>query len=137
MVEHGGPERVERRGQSRMGIASFVLGVLATLIISVGIVIVAAFSGDVIGANPQDLTPQELQQNLEDSPGATAALGIAGLGFFLAPLLYLIGLALGIAGVIQGRRKKLFSWLGTALNGLAFLLISGLFALGAALGPTV
>jgi formate hydrogenlyase subunit 3/multisubunit Na+/H+ antiporter MnhD subunit len=137
MEEHGGPERVGRRGQSRMGIASFVLGVLATLLIVLGIVIVLAFTGDVVGTNPQNLTPEDLQRNLENSPGATAALGIAGFGFFLSPLLHLIGLALGIAGLIQRRRKKLFSWLGTALNGIALLLISGLLALGAALGPTV
>ena len=137
MEEHGGPERVGRRGQSRMGIASFVLGVLATLLIVVGIVIVLAFTGDVVGTNPQNLTPEDLQRNLENRPGATAALGIAGFGFFLSPLLHLIGLALGIAGLIQRRRKKLFSWLGTALNGIALLLISGLLALGAALGPTV
>lgn len=137
MEGHGGPDRVGRRGQSRMGIASFVIGILATLLIIVGIVIVVAFGGQAIGTNPQELTPQELQQNLENSPGATAALGIAGLGFFLSPLLYLIGLALGIAGLIQRRRKKLFSWLGTALNGLILLAIVGLFALGAALGPAV
>jgi hypothetical protein len=127
----------ERRGQSRMGIASLVLAVLTTALIVVLIVVVVAVGGEVIGSNPQNLTPQDLQRNLESSPGVTAALGIAGLGFFLSPFLYLIGLVLGIAGLIQGRRKKLFAGLGAAFNGLAILAIAGLFALGAAVGPAM
>ena len=138
MQEHGGPERVsERRGQSRMGIASFVLWVLAVLAIVVSVVLLVSFGGDVIGPDPQSVTPQDLQRNLENSPDAAAALGIAGFGFLLGALLFLLGLALGIAGLIQGRRKKLFSWLGTVLNGLAVLGILGLFLLGAAIGPAV
>ena len=138
MEEHGGPEGVsERRGQSRMGVASFVIAVLALVVLVVCIVIVAAVGGQVIGANPQALTPEDLQRNLESSPGVTAALGIAGFGFVLSPLLFLVGLALGVAGLIQGRRRKLFAWLGTVLNALPLLLIAGLFALGAAVGPVV
>lgn len=136
MEEHGGPERVsERRGQSRMGIASFVLAVLAILCIVVAVVLIVAFGGQVIGADPQSVTPQDLQRNLENSPGATAALGIAGFGFAASPLLFLLGLALGIAGLIQGRRKKLFAGLGTAVNLLGLLAIAGLLLLGVALSP--
>ena len=138
MEEHGGPERVSgRRGHSRMGIASFVIAILAIIGIVVGVVLILAFGGDVVGTDPASLTQQDLQQNLESSPGATAALGVAGFVFLLSPLLFLLGLALGIAGLIQGRRRKLFAGLGTALNGLPLLAVAGLFALGAAIGPTV
>ena len=61
--------------------------------------------------------------------------GVSGFLFLLSPVLFLIGLALGIAGIVQRRRKKLFAGLGTALNGLPLILIVGLFVLGAALGP--
>ncbi len=136
MEQHGGPERVsERRGQSRMGIASFVIGVLGIVGLVVGIVLVVAFGGEIVGADPASLTQQDLQQNLEDSPAATLALGVSGFLFLLSPVLFLIGLALGIAGIVQRRRKKLFAGLGTALNGLPLILIVGLFVLGAALGP--
>lgn len=138
MEEHGGPTRVsERAGQSRLGIASFIIAILATAIVVVGVVVVASFSGQVIGSDPQSLTPQDIQENLENSPGATAALGVAGVSFLVGPLLYLLGLALGIAGLVQRRRKKLFSWLGTVLNVLPLLAIVGLFVLSAALAPAV
>lgn len=137
-MEEYGPERVsDRRGQSRMGIASFVLAVLAIACIVVAIVLIVAFGGQVIGSDPQSVTPQDLQRNLENSPGATTALGVAGFGFAFGALLFLVGLVLGIAGLIQRRRKKLFAGLGTALNALPLLIIVGLFVLGAAIGPTV
>ena len=136
MEEHGGPTRVsERTGQSRMGIASFVIAILATVIVIVGVIVVVAFGGEVIGPNPQGLTPQDIQQNLEQSPSAAAALGVAGISFLVGPLLYLLGLALGVAGLIQRRRKKLFSWLGTVLNVLPLLAILGLVVLSAVLAP--
>ena len=142
MEEHGGPTRVseavsERAGHSRLGIASFIIAILATVIIVVGVVVVASFSGQVIGPDPQSLTPQDIQQNLENSPGATAALGVAGISFIVGPLLYLLGLALGVAGLIQRRRRKLFSWLGTVLNVLPLLAIVGLFVLSAVLSSAV
>jgi hypothetical protein len=137
-METYGPEHVsERRGQSRMGIASFVLAVLAILCIVVAVVLIVAFGGQITGTDPTSLTPQEMQRNMERSPSATVALGVAGFGVAFGALLFLIGLVLGVAGLIQRRRKKLFAGLGTALNGLPLLLIVGLFVLGAAIGPAV
>ncbi len=142
MEEHGGPTRVsdrdsERAGHSRLGIASFIIAILATVIIIVGVIVAASFGAQVVGSDPQSVTPQDLEQNLRDSPGATAALGVAGVSFVVAPLLYLLGLALGVAGLIQRRRRKLFSWLGTVLNVLPLLVIVGLFVLSAVLAPAV
>ena len=135
-MESYGPERVsERRGQSRMGIASFVIAVLAVLIIAVGVVLLVAFTGEVIGANPQSLTQEDLQRNLEDSPSAAVALGVAGFGFVAPPGGLLLGRVLGVAGRGPRRRKKLFAGLGTAVNGLGLLAIAGLLLLGVALGP--
>lgn len=130
------PEVPERRGQSRMGVASFVIAVLATVVMVGGIVAVGAVGGQAVGGgDPQQLTPQDLQRNLEESPGAVGVLAAAGLGFVAGPFLFLIGLGLGIAGLFQRRRTRLFAGLGTAFNGLALLAIVGLFVLGAALAP--
>lgn len=143
MEQHGGPTRVStepagRQGHSRMGIASFVLALLATALMVIGIVVAVGIGGQLFGgANPQGLTPQDVQRTLEDSPGARGALAAAGIAFLAGPLLYLLGLALGIAGVIQRRRRKLFAILGAVFNGLAVLAIVGLFvlaAIGASLG---
>jgi hypothetical protein len=129
MEEHGGPTRVseERGGQSRLGIASFVIAVLTTLLFVVLLVVIFNAGEQLLGgANPQEVTPQDLQRNLEDSPGTAGVLGVAGFGLVATPLLYLLGAALGIAGLVQKRRGRLFAVLGTIFNGLVFL---GLLAL--------
>lgn len=123
MEEHGGPTRVsgERSGQSRLGIASVVIAVLTTVLIVVLFVVIFNAGGQLLGgANPQEVTPEDIQRNLEDSPGTAGVLGVAGFGLAASPLLYLLGAALGIAGLIQKRRGRLFAVLGTVANGLIF-----------------
>ncbi len=124
MEEHGGPTRVseERGGQSRLGIASFVVAVLTTVLFVVLLVVIFSAGGQLLGgANPQEVTPQDVQRNLEDSPGTAGVLGVAGFGLAATPILYLLGAALGIAGLVQQRRGRLFAVLGTIFNGLVFL----------------
>ena len=124
MEEHGGPSRVSagRSGQSRMGIASLVIAVLTTVLVVVLLVVISNAAGQLLGnADPQNVTPQDLQRNLENNPGATGVLGVAGFGLAVTPLLYLLGGALGIAGLVQKRRGRLFAVLGTVSNGLILL----------------
>lgn len=125
MEEHGGPVRVgsERENRhSRLGIASFVIAVLTTVLFVVLLVVVFSAAGQLLGdMDPQNVTPQDLERNLQQSPGTTGVLGVAGFGLVASPLLYLLGAALGIAGLIQKRRKRLFSVLGTVANGAVFL----------------
>lgn len=125
MEEQGGPVGVgsERENRhSRLGIASSVIAVLTTVLIVVLFVVIFNAAGQLLGgADPQSVTPQDLQRNLENSPGATGVLGVAGFGLVATPLLYLLGLALGVAGLIQKRRGRLFAVLGTISNGLIFL----------------
>lgn len=143
MEEHGGPVRVgsERENKhSRLGIWSFILAILATLLLVVAFVIIFAVGSQFAeGANPQGLSQQEVQQFFENSPGSGVALVVAVVGLLASPLLYLLGAILGIAGVVQGRRKRLFAVIGLVLNGLAFLAIAGFFVLtlvgAAAVGP--
>ena len=124
MEEHGGPIRVPegRSGRSRLGIASLVIAVLTTVLLVVLLVVISNAAGQLLGdADPQDVTPQDLQRNLEESPGTTGVLGVAGFGLAATPLLYLLGAALGIAGLVQKRRGRLFAVLGTVSNGLILL----------------
>ena len=136
-MEHGGPTRVtaERSGQSRMGVASFVIAILTTVLLVVLFVLIFNAAGQLLGnADPQSVTPQDLQRNLEDNPGATGLLGVAGFGIAATPLLYLLGAALGIAGLVQKRRGRLFAVLGTVFNGLILLGLLVLILFGAVLG---
>ena len=124
MEEHGGPTRVtaERSGQSRLGIASFVIAILTTVLLVVLFVVISNAAGRLLGdMDPQSVTPQDLQRNLEENPGSTGVLGVAGFGLAATPLLYILGAALGIAGLVQKRRGRLFAVLGTVSNGLIFL----------------
>ena len=124
MEEHGGPTRVtaERSGQSRLGIASFVIAILTTVLLVVLFVVISNAAGRLLGdMDPQSVTPQDLQRNLEENPGSTGVLGVAGFGLAATPLLYILGAALGIAGLVQKRRGRLFAVLGTVFNGLIFL----------------
>ena len=124
MEEHGGPTRVtaERSGHSRLGIASFVIAIVTTVLFVVLLVVIFDTAGRLLGdVDPQSVTPQDLQRNLEENPGTTGVLGVAGFGLAATPLLYLLGAALGIAGLVQKHRGRLFAVLGTVSNGLIFL----------------
>ena len=114
-----------------MGIASFVIAIVATVVVLglfvASFAIVSSEFGNV--QDPQSLDPQSVQ----DSP-AFAWLTLIGLGILGCLLLYLAGLALGVAGIIQRRRKKLFAVLGTVGNGVVLLGFVALIVLGFALG---
>ena len=133
-MEHGGPVRVGGEMEdvhSRMGIASFIIAIVATVVILglfvASFAIVSSEFGNV--QDPQSLDPQSLQ----DSP-AFAWFTLVGLGILVCLLLYLVGLALGVAGIIQRRRRKLFAVLGTVGNGVVLLGFAALVVLGLALG---
>ena len=136
MEEHGGPKRVtaERSGQSRMGVASFVIAILTTVLLVVLLVVVFNAAGRLLeGADPQSVTQQDLQRNLEQNPGSTGVLGVAGFGLAATPLLYILGAALGIAGLVQKHRGRLFAVLGAVSNVLILLGLLILILFGAAL----
>ncbi len=129
-MEHGGPVRVGSQREnkhSRMGIASFVISILATVLV-VALFIIAAEIGTTAFGNVQD--PQSIDpQSLQDSP-ALVGLAAVGLGMLASIAFYLLGLGLGVAGIIQRRRKRLFAVLGAVFNGIVLLLIVGLVAFG-------
>jgi hypothetical protein len=49
-------------------------------------------------------------------------------------VLAVIGLGLGIAGIAQANRNKLFAILGIVFNGVVVLVVCGLLGLGLAIG---
>lgn len=133
-MEYGEGGRENRH--SRMGIASCVISILvivATLALVVGAPLVLSSTGALDiqtfdPANPQSIDP---------SNPAIIALMIIGLGFILGVLLSFLGLGLGVAGLIQRRRKRLFAAVGAILNGLAVLGVVVLILLAVAMGGSV
>jgi hypothetical protein len=113
-----------------MGVASFVIAILATVVLVAlfvggGFVAASAFEN----VNPQTLDPETVQDS-----SAFAGLALIGIGVFGCLILYVVGLGLGVAGLMQHTRKRLFSALGTALNGLVLAAVVVLFALGWVVG---
>jgi hypothetical protein len=136
MEENGDPSRVSagRSGQSRMGIASLVIAVLTTVLLVVLLVVAFNTAGNLLGgADPSSVTREDLQRNLENNPGAGGVLGVAGFGLAVTPVLYLLGAALGIAGLVQKRRGRLLAIFGTVSNGLILLGLLLLVVFGAVL----
>lgn len=117
-------------GHSRMGIASFVLAILATVVL--GALFVAGTA--VASSAFQNVDPQSLDPETVRNSPAFAGLALIGIGVFGCLLLYVVGLGLGIAGLIQRTRRRLFSILGAGLNGLVLLAFFALLALGSVLG---
>lgn len=123
-------ETSRENAHSRMGVASFIIAIVATVVVVAlfvvgGIVSASAFQN----VDPQDLDPESVQ----NSP-AFAGLALIGIGVFGCLILYFIGLGLGIGGLIQSTRKRLFSILGTVFNGLVLFVLLALFGLSLLVG---
>lgn len=123
-------EASRENAHSRMGVASFIIAIVATVVVVAlfvvgGIVSASAFQN----VDPQDLDPESVQ----NSP-AFAGLALIGIGVFGCLILYFIGLGLGIGGLIQSTRKRLFSILGTVFNGLVLFVLLALFGLSLLVG---
>lgn len=112
-----GPRAAPKR-HSRLGIASFVLAAAAGLFMFA----LVAVAGVIEVSTPGGMD--------EESPAAI----VIGLLFILGGLLCLAGLGLGVAGLFDGNRKRVFSVLGLTFNALTILGVLGLLALGLALG---
>ena len=85
------------------GIASFAIGILAGLALFIALGVVAV----LYNQSPGGLD--------EKSPTAI----LAGLLIIGLCLVHLLGVGLGIGGLVQKDRRKVFSVLGLAINGVA------------------
>ncbi len=116
-----------RDRNSKAGITSLVIAILATVGVVVLFVIAALIGASALGGtDPQSFDPQSFQKS-----GAFAGFALVGIGFLACIILYFIGLVLGLVGVFQRRRKRLYAVLGAVANGLAVLAIVSLLVLGA------
>jgi hypothetical protein len=104
---------------SGIGISSFILALAAGIGTFVVVVVAGAMAA---AAGPQGIN--------EQSPQAVV-VGLLLIGGVLASLLALV---LGIVGLCEKNRKKIFALLGTLLSGLTLLCVVGLFILGTMVG---
>lgn len=109
-LKHSGP-----------GIASFIVSIIAAIsFISLFIAMVSVLASDLIGlvdleqaTTPNDIDPQVFEQIMNNTSFYFIILGFMG-----ALAVALIGLVLGIIGLVQKNRKRVFSVIGTVLSGL-------------------
>lgn len=104
---------------SGLGIASFIISLVAIILIIVGISIITSTSADIPDTQDPDILAEEIQQIVEDYPEIAIAFLIGIFGFFVM----FIGAILGIISLFNKQRKKLYPILGTIINGLPILFI--------------
>lgn len=103
----------ESQRHSGLGIASFVIAILAGLT-EIGIIVAASM---MAADNRGELDEQSPQ------------LMAMAVGFCGGVIIALVGIGLGIAGLVQSDRRKLFAILGLILNSVIVLGIAGLTVL--------
>lgn len=125
------PGLSEPQKHSGLGIAATVLGILAVILAMTGFgmaisnqEMLSTFNPDL--ADPQNLTAEEQQ--------VVMVFGLIGLCFLGGGLLTLLGLIMGLIGMFNKQRKKLFPILGTVLSALPLVLYLFYTMLGASIG---
>ena len=101
---------------SGFGIASFIIAIIQGVTTAVVVILASVFAA------------KEPQSENE------VALAIIGLAIFGGIFAHLVGLGLGIAGVVQKDRKKVFSILGLIFNIVAVITIALLMIIGLTVG---
>jgi len=107
-------ERALPRRYSKLGLASFLIGIGFPLLL----IIVA-----VIGLVLSDRIDDTDTKNAFDFFFVILGPTFGGIG---AVIVHLLGLALGIAGAFQKERKRVFAILGITFNGIVLILAAGL-----------
>ena len=102
------PPALPRKGHSKLGIASFVTAIVGGL----------SFLTLGVSLGYMELnTPGGIDET-------SKAVILMGLGIILALFILLISLGLGIGGLIQKERKKIFSVLGVVFSFFMLLVLS-------------
>ncbi|MBW2409833.1 MAG: hypothetical protein JRF72_08550 [Deltaproteobacteria bacterium] len=99
---------------SGVGITSFIISLL---------VAIGAFFLVVVAGIIETTTPGGMDEN-------SVAAVVVGLFIFACIFLQIVALGLGIGGLIQKYRKKIFAILGTAFSGMTILGIVFLMLVG-------
>ena len=101
---------------SGLGITSFIISLVMALIAFIIIII----AGVMEASSPGGI----------DESSAAAAAAVVGLLIIGCLLVQLVALGLGIAGLIQKNRKKIFAVLGTVFSGMTLVGVGFLMLVG-------
>lgn len=118
-----------KRKHSGLGIASFIMAIVSVLGLIGCFSAMAVLLGDMI-TDPAAINPEEAL------PANIGGLAAASLGLFASVFISFVGAILGIIGLFQKDRAKLFAILGTVFNALITGFFVILLAIGAAAGLT-
>ena len=109
---------MEEQKHSRLGIASFITSIVSGILIFLVIVIAGVMEASTPGGMD------------EESAGAV----MVGLFLFAFLGAALVALGLGIGGLLQKERKKIFAILGTAFSSVSLVVTIFIMILGLAMG---
>jgi hypothetical protein len=119
--------------QSKLGIASFIIGLASLIVIIVAIFVSTSFIMDHITLDGNsDTLRSDLENQLNDAKDVMPII-IAGLMMLVSFGSSVVGLILGIVGACSQGKKKTFSVIGIILNALLPVGLVCLFVLGIAL----
>ncbi|MBM7565378.1 hypothetical protein [Paenibacillus sacheonensis] len=119
--------------QSKLGIASFIIGLVSLILIVVAIFVSTSFIMDHIKLDGNsDTLRTDLEDQLKDANDVMPII-VAGLMMLLSFGSSLVGLILGIVGACAKDKKKTFPVIGIILNALLPVGLVCLFVLGVAL----
>ena len=127
-------EEKPRITQSKLGIASFIIGLISIIIFITGIIVLTTF---IMNQNFND--GNNIQREIEDSIKNNdftryAPLVIGAIMMLGSALVSIIGLILGIVGACSRNKRKVFSILGIVLNALLPVGFIVLFLIGISVG---
>lgn len=109
---------MEERKHSGLGIASFITSIVSGILIFLDIVIAGVMEATTPGGVDE----------------ASAGAIIVGLFLFAFLGAAFVGLGLGIGGLLQKERKKIFAILGTVFSVISLLATIFIIILGLAMG---
>ncbi|CAM4273365.1 hypothetical protein L1N85_18250 [Paenibacillus alkaliterrae] len=120
--------------QSGLGIASFILALLAVVLVIVAIVFGTVFADQIIDNEVllDSSDPNAMMEVIGEE--SMVPVMMAGLSIIAAIGVAFVGLILGIIGAFSKNRRKVFSVIGIILNGLLVVGAVGLVVVGIALG---
>lgn len=112
--------------QSGLGITSFIIGLLAVVLLIIAFVSGSSFADKIANTDIQIVDPAvdsaAFQASIQDlGEEVLVSLVVAVLCIFGAGLLSIVGLILAIIGAVSNKRRKMFGVIGIVLNILVFV----------------
>ncbi|OBZ13405.1 hypothetical protein [Bacillus sp. FJAT-26390] len=110
--------------QSGLGIASFIIGIIAVVLLVIAIVSGSSFTDQIASTELPDPSADRVafQNAIEDlGQEVLVSMVLAIFCIFSAGLISFVGLILAIIGVCSSKRRKMFSVIGIVLNVVVFV----------------